>query len=112
MRDLNTITLTGRLGRDPEVRYTQKGSAVTTLSLAVQYDDRTSWIKAMVFGKTAEIIGQYAKKGSRIGVSGRIQEDKWTDKDGQKRSVLVVITSQVVFLDKKEDKKESNDVPF
>ena len=96
------------MGRDPEICYTQKGDPVATLAVATQYDDKTTWVKVTVFGKTAEVVGQYTKKGSKIGVSGWLQEERWTDKDGNKRSTLGVVANHIQFL----DKKEKDDVPI
>jgi len=98
---MNQVCLIGRLGRDPELRVTQGGMSVAKFSLAVPRRDEaksTDWFDVTCFGKTAEAVGQYLKKGAQVGISGRLQQDKWTTQDGQQRSRIVVIAAQVDFL--------------
>src|ERR1700677_3753625 len=92
---VNKVILVGRLGRDPETRYTGSGQAVANFSLATDetYKDksgerqkRTEWHKIVVWGKQAEIAQQYLKKGSLVFVEGRIQSREWQEKEGQKRT--------------------------
>ncbi len=92
---VNKVILVGRLGRDPETRYTGGGQAVANFSVATDesYKDkngerqkRTEWHKIVVWGKQAEIAQQYLKKGSLIFIEGRIQSREWQDKEGQKRT--------------------------
>ena len=95
MASINKVILVGNLGRDPEVRYTASGDAMCNLSVATtdnwkdkQSGDRkevTEWHRVSFFGKTAEICGQYLKKGSQIYVEGSLRTRKWTDKDGQEK---------------------------
>jgi len=91
----NTVYLAGHLGRDPELKYTSNNLAICRLALAVkdgfQKDATTSWVEVTLFGALAERIGREATKGSGIYVCGRLKEDKWQDKDGQKRSRVGVI---------------------
>ena len=114
MRDLNSFAATGRISRDPEVRFTSDGKAVCSVSMAISRDDKTLWMRVSVFGKTAEAVGNYLHKGSKIAVTGYLKENKFTDKDGNKRSTIEVIANQVVFLDPKKNTQESSgeDIPF
>jgi single-strand DNA-binding protein len=93
----------GRLGRDPEMRYTTEGKAVTSFSVAFEegYGDRkhTCWLKCNAFGKQAEIIAKYCGKGSGILVEGRLKLDQWEDKKtGEKRSRLGVVLENFTFI--------------
>jgi len=94
-----------RLGRDPELRYTPAGTAVVNLSGAnnFKYKDkeRTDWIPFVFWGKLAEIVSQYLKKGSRIIVGGRLQSRSWTDKDDVVRYVQEIRANDISFLDPK-----------
>lgn len=103
-RGVNKVILVGNLGQDPEVRYTPSGSAITSLSLATseswkdkntgQMVDKTEWHRISIFGKLAEIAGEYLKKGSQIYIEGKLQTRKWQDKQGQDRySTDVVVDS-------------------
>lgn len=104
---VNKVILVGRLGRDPETRYTGGGQAVANFSLATDetYKDRngerqkrTEWHKIVVWGKQAEIAQQYLKKGSLIFVEGRIQSREWQDKEGQKRTSFEIVASNFRML--------------
>jgi len=104
---VNKVILVGRLGRDPETRYTGGGQAVANFSLATDetYRDkngerqkRTEWHKIVVWGKQAEIAQQYLKKGSLIFIEGRIQSREWQDKEGQKRTSFEIVASNFRML--------------
>lgn len=113
MASLNKVMLIGNLTRDPEVRYTPKGTAVTDIGLAVNRvystDDgdkreETTFVDITLWGRQAEIAGQYMKKGRPIYVEGRLQLDTWDDKtSGQKRSKLKVVGDNFQFLGSKDD---------
>jgi single-strand DNA-binding protein len=108
MASLNKVMLIGNLCRDPEVRYTPKGSAVADLSLAVNRtwtDDggtkreEVTYVDIILWAKLAELAGQYLTKGKSIYIEGRLQLDTWEDKaSGQKRSKLRMIGEQMQFL--------------
>jgi single-strand DNA-binding protein len=95
MASINKVILVGNLGRDPEVRYTASGDAMCNLSVATtdnwrdkatgERKEQTEWHRVSFFGKTAEVCGQYLKKGSQIYVEGSLRTRKWTDKDGQEK---------------------------
>jgi single-strand DNA-binding protein len=104
---VNKVILVGRLGRDPETRYTSGGQAVANFSVATDesYKDRngerqkrTEWHKIVVWGKQAEIAQQYLKKGSLIFIEGRIQSREWQDKEGQKRTSFEIVASNFRML--------------
>jgi single-strand DNA-binding protein len=104
---VNKVILVGRLGRDPETRYTGSGQAVANFSLATDesYKDRngerqkrTEWHKIVVWGKQAEIAQQYLKKGSLVFVEGRIQSREWQDKEGQKRTSFEIVANNFRML--------------
>jgi len=104
---VNKVILVGRLGRDPETRYTSGGQAVANFSLATDesYKDkngerqkRTEWHKIVVWGKQAEIAQQYLKKGSLVFIEGRIQSREWQDKEGQKRTSFEIVASNFRML--------------
>jgi len=104
---VNKVILVGRLGRDPETRYTGGGQAVANFSIATDetYKDRngerqkrTEWHKIVVWGKQAEIAQQYLKKGSLIFIEGRIQSREWQDKEGQKRTSFEIVATNFRML--------------
>jgi single-strand DNA-binding protein len=104
---VNKVILVGRLGRDPETRYTSGGQAVANFSLATdesfkdrngERQKRTEWHKIVVWGKQAEIAQQYLKKGSQVFVEGRIQSREWQDKEGQKRTSFEIVASNFRML--------------
>jgi single-strand DNA-binding protein len=104
---VNKVILVGRLGRDPETRYTGSGQAVCNFSLATDetYKDRngerqkrTEWHRISVWGKLAEICQQYLKKGSLVYVEGRIQSREWQDKEGQKRTSHDIVANVMRML--------------
>jgi single-strand DNA-binding protein len=109
---VNKVILVGRLGRDPETRYTGAGQAVANFSLATDesYKDRngerqkrTEWHKIVVWGKQAEIAQQYLKKGSLIFLEGRIQSREWQDKEGQKRTSFEIVANNFRMLGGRSD---------
>jgi single-strand DNA-binding protein len=104
---VNKVILVGRLGRDPETRFTGGGQAVANFSVATDesYKDkngerqkRTEWHKIVVWGKQAEIAQQYLKKGSLLYIEGRIQSREWQDKEGQKRTSFEIVASNFRML--------------
>jgi len=109
---VNKVILVGRLGRDPETRYTGGGQAVANFSVATDesYKDkngerqkRTEWHKIVVWGKQAEIAQQYLKKGSLIFIEGRIQSREWQDKEGQKRTSFEIVANNFRMLGGRAD---------
>ena len=106
---LNKVMLIGNLGRDPEVRSTPSGQAVTTFSVATsrkwknrdgQQQDETEWYNVEAWGRLAEICGQYLQKGSKVYIEGRGKTDTWDDKEtGQKRYKFKVVAQEMKMLD-------------
>ena len=109
--DLNQCNFIGRAGRDPEMRYSQSGTAVTNFSLAVGYkykdNENTEWVNVVAFGKLAELVDQYVNKGKQLFVSGRMQTEQWESKDGSKRVTTKIIADKVQFLGSAADKPET-----
>jgi single-strand DNA-binding protein len=109
---VNKVILVGRLGRDPETRYTSGGQAVANFSVATDetYKDksgerqkRTEWHKIVVWAKQAEIAQQYLKKGSLVFIEGRIQSREWQDKEGQKRTSYEIVATNFRMLGGRAD---------
>ena len=111
---INKAMLVGRLGKDPEVRYTPDGAMVTSFSLATdeQWKDKngekvqkTEWHRIVTFGKLAEICGNYLVKGKLIFIEGRIQTRSWDDKEGVKRYTTEIVANNMQMLDSKGQNK-------
>ena len=107
---LNKAMIIGRLGRDPELRYSQSGSPVCTLSVATDEGytdrdgkkvDRTEWHRVVLYSKAAENCNQFLKKGSLVYVEGSLQTRKWQDQQGQDRYTTEIKAQRVQFLDKR-----------
>jgi len=102
MKSVNKVTLIGAVGKDPEVRYTQAGMAIANFSLATskknkEKSDVTQWHNIVAFQKTAELIQQYVKKGSKLYIEGEIQYQEY-DKDGEKRYTTKIVANDLSFL--------------
>lgn len=105
---VNKVLLIGRLGSNPEVRYTGGGAAVANFNIATseswndknsgQRQERTEWHRIVVWGKLAELCNQYLSKGRQVYVEGRLQTRQWDDKDGNKRYTTEVVANTVQFL--------------
>ncbi len=109
---VNKVILIGRLGKNPEVRFTGSGKAVANFSIACDesYKDsngerqkKTEWVNLVLWGKTAELAGQYLHKGDLTYFEGRLQTRKWQDKEGQDRYSTEVVVNDMRFLEKKKD---------
>ncbi len=119
MASFNKVILMGNLTRDPEVRYTPKGSAVTDIGLAVnrvystdngEKREETTFVDVTLWGRTAEIAGEYLKKGRPVLIEGRLQLDSWDDKQsGQKRSKLKVIGESMQLLGGRQGSGEADE---
>ncbi len=112
MASVNKVILIGNLGKDPEVRYMPSGDAIANINIATteSYKDRegvkqerTEWHRVVFFGKLAEIVGQYLKKGRPVYVEGRIQTKKWQDKNGQDRYTTEIIATDMKMLGSRGD---------
>jgi single-strand DNA-binding protein len=107
MASVNKVILVGNLGKDPELRYMPDGKAVANMTLATtetwkdkagEKQEKTEWHRISMFGKVAEIAGEYLKKGSSAYFEGRIQTRKWTDKEGQDRYTTEVVADRMQML--------------
>lgn len=110
---LNKAMLIGNLGRDPEVRYTSGGTAVANFTLATnerwtdnagERQERTEWHRIVVWGKQAEIAGEYLRKGRQIFVEGSLQTREWTDRDGNKRYTTEIRAQRFQMLGSRDDR--------
>lgn len=104
---VNKVILVGNLGKDPEVRYTPSGQPVANFNLATseswtdkqgQRQERTEWHRIVVWGKQAELCGEYLAKGRMVYIEGKLQTRQWDDRDGNKRYTTEVQATQVTFL--------------
>ena len=126
---LNKVMLIGNVGKDPEMRYTANGNAVTNFTLAVNRNfpsgdgerkEETEWFTVVTWNKLAETLGQHLQKGRKVYVEGRLQSRSWDGPDGQKRYRTEVIANQVLFLDRPQGASmpdmggdiEPDDIPF
>lgn len=110
MSSLNKVMLIGRLGQDPEVRYTQSNTAVATLNIATserykdgngEYQEKTEWHRVVAWGRLAEICQQYLNKGSLVYIEGPLQTRQWEDNQGQKKYTTEIKALQMTMLDSK-----------
>jgi single-strand DNA-binding protein len=109
---VNKVILVGRLGKDPEMRYTSSGTAVVNFSMATNHftkdkdgnnTDTTEWHQVVAFGRTAEVAGEYLNKGKLVYIEGRLQTRSWDDPNGQKRYKTEVVCSNLQLLGSKGD---------
>ena len=110
-KGVNKVILIGRLGKDPEMRYMPSGAAIASFSMATseswkdkqsgEKQERVEWHNISVFGKLAEICGEYLKKGSNVYIDGKIQTDKYTDKQGVEKYSTKIIANQMQMMDAK-----------
>ncbi|MFQ5484233.1 MAG: single-stranded DNA-binding protein [Desulfobacterales bacterium] len=108
MAGINKVILVGRLGRDPEVRYTPDGTAVANFSIATSEEwkdkgtgekkERTEWHRIVAWRRLGEICGEYLSKGRQVYIEGRIQSREWEDKEGNKRNTTEIVASQMQML--------------
>ena len=116
-RGVNKVTLIGNLGNDPELRSTQSGSAVANITLATseswrdketqETKERVEWHRVIFFGRLAEVVNEYLRKGSQVYVEGRIQTRKWQDKDGNDRYTTEIVANEMQMLGSRATNSES-----
>jgi len=119
MAGVNKAIIIGRLGNDPEMRYMPSGEAVANLSIATSESwtdkntgekrEKTEWHRVVAFRRTAEIIGQYTRKGSKLYVEGKLQTRKWTDNNGVDKYITEIIADSVQLLDSRGDGNRGHD---
>ena len=109
---INSVTLVGRAGRDPEVRYFESGTVVANLTMAVNRrnrEDEPDWFNLEIWGKQAQVAADYVKKGSLIGITGSFKLDSWKDRNtGEDRNKPVVRVDRLELLGSKRDSENSN----
>ena len=113
MAGVNKVIILGHLGNDPETRYLNNGDLVANLSIATsetwndkntgEKREKTEWHRVVAYRRTAEIIGQYTRKGSKLYVEGKLQTRKWTDNNGVDRYITEIIADSVQLLDSRRD---------
>ena len=114
---MNHISLVGNLGQDPEMKYFESGSNVAKFSLALrgynkkEEKETTDWVSCEAWGKTAELIGEYCKKGHKLAIEGSLKTQKWEDEEGNKRSRTFVLVSRVEFLTSKKQTEQTKGLP-
>lgn len=115
-RGINKVILIGNLGNDPDTRYTSGGAAVANISIATsetwkdretgEQQERTEWHRVVFFGRLAEIVSEYLRKGSKVYVEGRLQTRKWQDKEGNDRYTTEIVANEMQMLDSRGGSSE------
>ena len=112
MSSFNKITIVGYLGRDPEIRYTPQGTAVCNVSVATterrknvagDYEDHTTWFRVTLWNRQAELANEYLAKGRQIYIEGRLRQEEYTDREGNRRVSLEVTATEMQFLGRRDD---------
>ena len=130
---INTVTIVGNLGQDPEIRYTANGVPVASFTVAVneaykgkdgQKVKKVHWFRVTAFQRLAEVVGEYCTKGSKVGVRGQLQQRTWQDSEGMNHSIVEIRARELELLSGKNDNQtvqetelplaaaEDDDVPF
>src|SRR5690349_393413 len=121
MASVNKVIILGNLGRDPETRYTTGGDAVTNLNIATseqwkdkngEKQERTEWHRVVLFGRQAEIAGEYLKKGRSVYIEGRLQTRKYTDKDGVEKYSTEIVADRMQLIGSARDAGGGGDAEF
>jgi len=121
MASVNKVILIGNLGRDPETRYTTGGDAITNLNIATseqwkdkngEKQEKTEWHRVVLFGRQAEIAGEYLKKGRSVYIEGRLQTRKYTDKDGVEKYSTEIVGDRMQLLGSREGGGGGGDTDF
>lgn len=120
MASLNRVQLIGRLGRDPELRFTSDGTAIANLSVATserykdksgEWIDRAEWHKIVMYARLAEIAGEYLVKGSLVYLEGRLQTRKWKDKEGVEKYGTEIVADRLQMLGERATRGEGGEAP-
>ena len=121
MGSVNKVLLIGNTGKEPETKYTDTGTAVCTITLATKHSwkdkdgsrqEKTEWHRVVFWGKLAEIVDKYVKKGSQVYVEGRLETRKWTDKNGNEKYTTEIVADQMQMLSSKKQEIHNNEAPF
>lgn len=121
MKGINKVILIGNLGADPEVRYATNGSAIANLTIATNESwkdkqtgatqERTEWHRIVIFGKLAEICGEYLKKGAKVYIEGKLQTRKWKDKQDVEHYTTEILAHEMQMLDSRRNADQNNNQP-
>jgi len=113
MAGVNKVILVGRLGADPEVRYTNSGTAVANFNMATSVNftdkngektEKTEWHRIVAFGRLGEVCGEYLSKGKQVYIEGRLQTREWEDRDGNKKKTTEIVAGTMQMLGAASDK--------
>jgi len=112
--DLNTLAIVGRLTKDPESRQSKDGKPIVNFGIANgKGKDEANFIDCVAFGRTADFVSQYLKKGAQVAISGKLDHSTWTSKEGEKRSKIQIVCNDVQGIGGKgTPKAETEDAPF
>jgi single-strand DNA-binding protein len=119
-KDLNKVQLIGRLGADPDIRYTAQGTAVVNFNVATSrswktadgdLQEETEWSRVVAWSRLAEICGEYLQKGSRVYIEGRLHTRSWQDQDGETRYITEVVAEDMIMLDARQAAQEQEPEP-
>ena len=117
MASVNKVILVGNLGKDPDLRYMQSGDAIANLNIATtdtwkdkggEKQEKTEWHRVMIFGKLAEIAGEYLKKRAQVYIEGRLQTSKWTDTSNIERYTTEIVAEKMQMLGSKPKAEATN----
>lgn len=120
MSGVNKVILMGHLGSDPEVRYTQGGTAVANFRMATsetwtdknkEKQENTEWHRIVAWGKTAELVGEYLAKGRQVHVIGKLQTREWTDKENRKQWTTEIVAQEITFVGSKDGSSRRPEPP-
>lgn len=116
---VNSVTISGNLTRDADLRETQSGGSVCKFSVAVnerrrnqngEWEDRANFIDCAMFGKRAEAVSRYLQKGTKVCAAGKLSQNSWTDNGGNKRSSISVVVSEIEFMSRQDKRDDSGTV--
>ena len=118
MPSVNKVILIGHCGKDPDIKYLQSGDAIANVSIATSErhknkttgvtEEQTEWHRVVFFGKQAEIVGEYVRKGTLIYLEGKIRTRKWTDQSGFERYTTEILADKLAMLGSKSDNRQSS----
>lgn len=120
-RGINKVTLIGSLGNDPDMKYAASGNAIASISVATnetwkdketgQKQEKTEWHRVVAFGRLAEIIGEYLKKGAQVYIEGKLQTRKWQDREGKDRYTTEIVANEMQMLGGRNSTDSGNQQP-
>lgn len=119
MADINHVVLVGRLTRDAQLKYTNSGLAISTFAIAInrrikqgeRWTDEANFFEITLFGKQAEAVNQYLRKGNQVAIEGELRQDRW-EQDGQKRSKIIIVANNIQLLGSRPGAAEDRGAPI